>query len=176
MMPDSGWTPRVVGARLGLTTAGTVQQFFGMLTPSMASRDEDPATAFQIPVSGDAIGEDTTYALTLVECSPVATAGVASAARFPAVGSEALSARETGPLRVQLVPLVVGGKMPDLSQSALETYRKRLFAVYPDTAVEFTVDEPLTSSSTSMCSLLSSVSSRRSADKTSVDLYYYGRI
>ena len=114
------------------------------------------------------------YAVTLVECGSPAAGAAASGARFPKDGFAELSARETGPLRVHLVPLIAGDSMPDLSAANLEIYRKRLFAVYPTTAVEFTVGEPLMATGTSMCALLSSVSSRRSADKAPVDVYYYG--
>jgi hypothetical protein len=73
-----------------------------------------------------------------------------------------------------LIPLDIGSGAPDLNEDALELYRARLFAMYPVTAVELTVGEPLRSSASSMCSHLASVGSRRSADDAPVDLYYYG--
>jgi hypothetical protein len=56
----------------------------------------------------------------------------------------------------------------------LEPFKQRLEAVYPITSVEFTIGAPLTAVATSMCSLLASVTSRRSQDSPPNDVYYYG--
>jgi hypothetical protein len=174
--PGAGWTPRQVSARLDLVSpAGTApRRFFATSSPSGASSDMDPASAFRIKVPAEAIAADTTYSVTLVECTNNAQAAAASAARFPADGFAPLGAVKTGPLRIQLIPVVAGGRMPDVSEAAVETYRKRLLALYPVTKVEMEVAAPLTSSATSMCAHLSAVTARRTADNAPIDVYYYG--
>jgi hypothetical protein len=182
--PDAGWTPREVSARIELTPVeapGPDQSelFFAPLTPTRASSDDDESSTFQLLVPAESIGPDTRYAVTLVECAaattapaPGATSTPGSGARFPSTGYAPLEARETGPLKVHVVPL--GSPGPDVSEQALEVFKERLLAVYPVTEVSFTVGEPLLSSATSMCSVLASISSRRSQDSPPPDVYYYG--
>lgn len=174
--PGSGWTPREVAARIELTAAGSSapQLFFSRMTPSAASRDDAPESTFQIKVPGSALAADTQYAVSLVECARGTSAGTPQGARFPSDGFAPLEARETGLLRVHLVPISSGGAAPELPDSLLTIYRKRLLAIYPATAVELTVGEPLKSSGTSMCAHLSAITSRRSADNAPVDMYYHG--
>jgi hypothetical protein len=187
--PAAGWTPREVSARIELTRVeapGPDQSelFFAPLTPTQASTDDDESSTFQVLVPAESIGTDARYAVTLVECdaaraAPAATPGTpampgtaSTPARFPSTGYEPLEARETGPLKVHVIPL--GSPGPDVSEQALEVFKERLFAVYPITEVSFTVGEPLQSSATSMCSVLGSISSRRSQDSPAPDVYYYG--
>lgn len=178
--PDAGWMPREVSARIELTDVedpqpGQTQLYFGLLTPTGPSSDGDRDSTFNVSVPAEAIGADTRYALTLVECDSTAMAPVdpgTAAARFPTEGHEPLQARETGPLKVHIVP--VGSPGPDTSEATLRVFGDRLEALYPVTEVIFTVGDPLQASATSMCSLLASVSSRRSQDSPAADVYYYG--
>jgi hypothetical protein len=178
--PEAGWTPREVSARIELADVEAPapeqkQLFFTPLMPTGASSDADPNSTFQVVVPAEAIGTDTRYAVTVVECggAPVAPSNMpAAGARFPSTGYQPLEARETGPLKVHIVP--VGSPGPDVSDEGLKAFKERLEAVYPITEVLFTVGEPLQSSATSMCSALASVSSRRSQDSPPPDVYYYG--
>jgi hypothetical protein len=174
--PGSGWAPREVAARVELTAAGSgkSQLFFSRMTPRAASRDDAPESTFQIKVPGSALTADTQYAVSLVECATSGPAGTTQGARFPSDGFAPLEARVTGPLRVHLVPIISGGAAPELPDSLLAIYRRRLSAIYPATSVELTVGEPLTSSGSSMCAHISAVTARRSADNAPVDLYYHG--
>lgn len=174
--PGAGWSARQVSARVDLTSAASpaARRFFAKLSPSVASSDADPASAFRVKVPADAITADASYSVTLVECAASAATMPATGARFPSTGAAPLGARKTGPLRIRIIPLVSGGTMPDVSAEAVETYRKRLFAVYPVTKVEIDVGMPLASSASSMCAHLSAISARRSTDDAPVDLYYYG--
>jgi hypothetical protein len=174
--PGAGWTPRQVAARLTLTGAGASapRRFSAQLTPTKASSDAEPTSTFQIKVPADALTADTSYAVSLVECSANAAPGAGPGARFPADGFAPLEARATGVLRLHIVPLETGGALADTSEAALEIYRKRIFALYPVTKLELTVGPPLRSTASSMCSHLTAIRSRRTADNAPVDLYYYG--
>lgn len=174
--PEAGWTPRQVSARLELTdtdapTPTQKRLFFGLLTPTGPSTDADLHSTIQVYVPADAIGPSTRYAVTLVECDG-AQAGAAEAtrARFPSEGYANLGARETGPLKVHIIPI----SGTNVTEEGLKPFKERLEAVYPVTDVQFTVGQPLAASASSMCALLASVSSRRSQDQPPNDVYYYG--
>jgi hypothetical protein len=178
--PAAGWMPREVSARVELTAVeapGPDQSelFFAQRTPTKASTDADPSSTFQVMIPAESIGPDTRYAVTLVECDSAAMAASATTsmeARFPSSGYERLEARETGPLKVHVIPM--GSPGPDVSEEALKVFKERLLAVYPITEVSFTIGDPLQSTATSMCSILGSISSRRSQDSPPPDVYYYG--
>jgi hypothetical protein len=173
--PDAGWTPRQVSARIELTNVEMPdptqkKTFFGLLTPSTASSDADLKSTFQVNVPAEAIGPDTRYAVTLVECGGGATGSPATGARFPSAGFEDLAARTTGPLKVHIIPI----SGTNVTTEGLKPFKERVEAVYPITQVEFTIAAPLTATAASMCALLSSVTSRRSQDRPANDVYYYG--
>lgn len=174
--PQTGWPARQVSARVDVMGggAGAARRFFAQLTPMRASVDDAPASAFRVRVPANAMTADARYAVTLVECTAGAAPGTPASARFPSDGFAALGARKTGPLRIHLIPINAGGRMPEITAEGIEVYRKRAMAMYPVTAVEFTMGEPLTSSATSMCSHLNAIRSRRTADRAPIDLYYYG--
>jgi hypothetical protein len=172
--PDAGWTAREVEVRVELTDASSAQQqaFFAMLKPTGPSSDANLQSTFQVSAPAEAIKPDTRYAVTLLECGAAPGAGTAaSRARFPSEGFEELGARQTGPLKVHIIP-VMG---TDVSEAGLRPFKERLEAVYPITQVMFTIGPPATGSgASSMCSLLSAVQARRSADRPAADIYYYG--
>src|SRR5436190_1635164 len=85
--PEAGWAPRQVSARIELTDAtNQTKVFSALLTPTVASSDADLNSTFQVNVPADAVGADTTYAVTLVECDGAAPPGDATHARFPSQG------------------------------------------------------------------------------------------
>ncbi len=179
VVPEAGWTPREISARIELTDVEAPepdqrQLFFSTLTPMVASSNADADSTFQVMAPAELIGPETRYSVTLVECGPPPAADApAAAARFPADGHEVLGARETGPLEVHIVP-VGGGGSPDVSEVGLAAFKERLEAVFPVTEVIFTVGDPLQGTASSMCSLLGSISSRRSQDGAPAHVYYYG--
>jgi hypothetical protein len=167
-----------VSARIELTDVETPdpsqkETFFALLTPTKASSDADLSSTFQVKVPAEAIGQNTRYAATLVECDGVPTGAPpaeATRARFPSEGFEQLAARATGPLKVHIVPI----SGTNVTVEGLKPFKERLEAIYPITEVQFTIGAPLTAFADSMCSLLASVTSRRSQDLPPNDVYYYG--
>jgi hypothetical protein len=172
--PDAGWTARDVEVRVELTDAAMAQKqaFFAVLKPTGASTDANLESTFQVSAPADAIKADTRYAVTLLECgATTGTGATSSRARFPSESFEELGARPTGPLKVHIVPIAG----TDVTEAGLKPFKERLEAVYPITQVMFTIGEPATGSgASSMCSLLSAVTARRSADRPAADVYYYG--
>jgi hypothetical protein len=143
-----------------------------VLKPTAASTDANLQSTFQVSVPADAVKADSRYAVTLLECgASTGTGATASRARFPAQSFEDLGARQTGPLKVHIVPIAG----TDVTEAGLKPFKERLEAVYPITQVTFTIGQPASGSgASSMCSLLSAVSARRSADRPPADVYYYG--
>jgi hypothetical protein len=176
--PEAGWTARKVSARIELANVATPdpsqrQLFFGLLTPTAASTDANLESTFQVNVPAEAIGLATRYSVTLVECEgapPGAPVGSSTRARFPSAGFEPLAARQTGPLKIHIIPI----SGTDVTAAGLEPFKERLEAVYPITEVQFTIGAALTTYADSMCSLLASVTSRRSQDNPPSDVSYYG--
>jgi hypothetical protein len=98
--PEAGWTSRQVSARVELTDVATpapnqTKVFHAQLRPTVTSSDTDLNSTFQVNVPADAIGADTRYAVTLVECDGASPAGDATRARFPSQGFDPLAARKT---------------------------------------------------------------------------------
>ena len=173
--PEAGWTPRQVSARIELTDVAApapnqTKVFSALLRPTAASSDADLNSTFQVNVPADAIGADTRYAVTVVECDGAPPAGDATRARFPTQGFEPLAARKTGPLKINIIPI----SGTNTSVQGLEPFKQRLEAVYPITDVQFTIGAPSTATAASMCALLASVTSRRTQDRPPNDVYYYG--
>jgi hypothetical protein len=173
--PEAGWTARQVSARVELTDVATpapnqTKVFHAPLRPAAASSDADLKSTFQVNVPADAIGTDTRYAVTLVECDGAAPTGDGSRARFPSQGFDPLAARKTGPLKINVIPI----SGTNTSMQGLEPFKQRLEAVYPITNVQFTIGAPLTATAATMCALLSSVTTRRSQERPPNDVYYYG--
>ena len=116
----------------------------GIATKNRTVTDADTASAFQIAIPPDKIGEGTTYSVELVECAaaPAAT-GASTDTRFPAMGATPLMAKNTGTLRVTVIPLSSNAHMPDTSDKALQIYKDYLLAMYPVSKVEITVGKPM---------------------------------
>jgi hypothetical protein len=170
---SGGWTPRTLSARLTLTSGSGQTQLFERKPIAASSSDADLATSFQIAVPADRIQTDTRYSVEVVECG--AASGSPVAPRFPAAGDAALGARYTGPLKVRVVPVSFGGRVPDTSEPALTVYRDVLQAMYPVNSVELTVTAPLAAGATlNWASVLDQVRARRQSDAAPADVYYYG--
>ena len=114
----------------------------------------------------------------IVECTD-ATGPIETAA-FPASGDASLGTRATGVLRIQVVPISIGGLLPDTSASALAVYQDYMERMYPVTGVELTVGSSLnaptqvTADGTGWSETLDAVRDRRYQDSAPADLYYFG--
>lgn len=173
--PDTGWTPRQVSARIELASTdmpspSQKKVFFGLLTPKAASSDDNLDSTFQVKVPADAIGSDTRYSVSLVDCDAASTAAPpAVVPRFPSQGYAPLGARKTGPLKIHVVPMTG----TNITMQGLQPFKERLEAVYPITDVQFTIGNTFSATASSMCALLASVTSLRSQDAPPNDVYYY---
>jgi len=102
-------------------------------------------------------------------------ARAAAGARFPATGDTALSAVDTGTLKIKVVPLVAGGRMPDTSAAGLKIYKDYMEAMYPVDEVVFSVAAPLTvTTPVNWGRILEQLRAQRQRDMIASDEYYYG--
>jgi hypothetical protein len=174
--PAAGFVARDLSARVLVKTGAVEDQYYAKQRVTKASMDADTASAFQISVPPEKIGEGTTYSVELVECggAPAAT-GTSMDTRFPATGSTPLMARNTGTLRITVIPLSSNSHMPDTSDKALQIYKDYLLAMYPVAKVEITIGKPLdVGYPVNWNSVIEQLRTQRQADKPAADTYYYG--
>lgn len=169
------WTPRTLSARVTLRDGDDVRTFEDQKPVSAASAENDAASTFQVTLPAEHVRSSTRYAVEIEECEP-ATGGPL-VPRVPATGDHALGARHTGALEVHLVPIAVGARLPDTSESALEPYRNLLRALFPVTGVVFSVGTPITTAEpVDWSTLLDQVRAQRQSDAPRDAVYYYGMV
>ena len=172
----SGWTARELAARLTVTPAGgQAAQYYSKKTLSASSTDSDPKTTFQIFVPPNAMPGPLRYSVEVVECTT--QTGTAGQARFPADGDIDLGVKNTGGLKIKIIPIQFDSLLPDTSPSALAVYAAELAAEYPTNSISLTVGDTLTATSPiDWSGMLDQVRAKRTSDKPAADVYYYGLV
>jgi hypothetical protein len=174
----AGFTARELSARLFLDD-GTERVTLYSDAPQIfsgQSEDADRSSTFEFDVPGELIRASTRYAVELVECGEAPGQTVASP-RFPATGGAELSAVTAGGLRIHIVVLRVGDRLPDTSETALEAIRQGFLATYPIDSVEITVSEPYDlPDPTAWTSNLVSLRYLRDSESPDPGVYYYGML
>jgi hypothetical protein len=176
VMPGAGFMARDLSARVTVKNGAAEDQYFAKQRISKASTDADTASTFQIDVPREKVLEATTYSVELVECggAPAAT-GTSASTRFPAMGDTPLMARDTGTLKITVIPLMTNSRMPDTSEKSLAVYRDYLEAMYPVDKVEITVGKPLSVAyPVNWNSVIEQLRTQRQSDKPAAETYYYG--
>lgn len=177
----AGFTPRQVSARVWVQPGADAAPalYFAKSMVSASSVESDLKSTFQVQVPGSAIVLDTTYAVEVAECAPMPPAGVAVSPRFPAgTAFASLGARVTGGLKIKVIPIQANGKLPDTSDAGLAGYRAIMLAMYPITALELTVGDPmvLTQYPIDWVATLDLLRARRVTDAPADDVYYFGLV
>jgi hypothetical protein len=172
---DTGFQAREMSARLTLTNNGDSTTFFAKRMTSGASTDGDTGSTFNIFVPPESIAADTSYKVELVECNSAMATGTAHSPHFPETGDTALEARQTGIIKIVVVPVVSNNITPDTTDATLEVYRNYLMAMYPTTDVQLSVGDPIdTSVPINWSSTLDQVRRKRQTDSPESDVYYFG--
>ncbi len=177
--PDASFAPRALRGVLTLDNDGrkAVYAIDRMIT--RASTDDAADSTFSFQVDGAAITASTQISVSVLESScipPAANAG----ARVPATGAQPLNAEAIGKLRVVVVPISTGGRVPDTSAAQLAKFREELLAYYPVPDVEVTAHAPVTFSGTVASSgsgwseALMLVGRTRQTDAPPTNTYYFG--
>jgi len=153
-------------------------------TIAASSTDADPASTFTFTIDAAELGAATELSVALQEPACEAPPSTAEGARFPTSGTQALTATAIGKLRVVVVPVNVGGRLPATGETDIANLRAALLAYYPVPEVEVTVRErPLMwnralagTDSNGWSSLLEQVMRERSTDRPESDVYYFGLV
>jgi hypothetical protein len=173
----SGFTAREISARLVVVNDGTPSSYYQKKSISKNSTEADQATTFQLYVPKEQIKADTKFYVETVECGT--SSGTVASPRYPVGDTEAaLGARNTGSLKVKIIPMRVNDLVPDTSATALDVYKNYLLAMYPVSSVELSVGTEYTVSSQTLnwSNTLDALRGRRNAETPGVpaDVYYYG--
>jgi hypothetical protein len=172
----SGWVARDLSARLTLTPAGgQAVQYYSKKTICASSVDSDMKTTFQIFVPPSTMASSLNYSVEVVECTT--QSGSAGQTRFPTSGDIDLGVKNTGGLKIKVIPIQVGNLLPDTSPTALAGYADEMTAMYPINAISITVGDTMTTASpVDWEQMLTDLMSKRTKDKPAADVYYFGLV
>ncbi|HET9933855.1 MAG TPA: M66 family metalloprotease [Polyangiaceae bacterium] len=171
--PDTGFTAHAMSGRIVVDNGGTIDTYYSKVNISGASAEGSLTNTFQVTVPKDKITRTTQYYAEIAECGTMT--GTGQSARFPASGSTAVGARETGTLKIKVIPLSANSMVADTSATALNVYKAAFMAMYPITSIDITVGDTLTvSDPKDWTSMLDAVRSKRQMDQPPADVYYYG--
>jgi hypothetical protein len=172
----SGWVARDLSARLTLTPAGGQPvQYFSKKTLSASSVDSDMKTTFEVFVPPSAMTSSLTYSVEVVECTT--QSGNPGQARFPTSGDIDLGVKNTGILKIKVIPIQVGTLLPDTSPAVLAGFADEMAAMYPINAISITVGDTMTTASpVDWTQMLTDLQSKRIKDKPPSDVYYFGLV
>jgi hypothetical protein len=181
--PLDGWSTRDVVGVLTITSgSGTVTTLTDTKTIEGASSDRSTDSTINFDVDTGIIDLGATYNVSL-RTGPGQPDGPSDGARYPAGdASEAFNAQDAGEsFKIVLVPWVMNGYTPDLSDEAIEKWRSTLYAYYPVKQVELTVHDPVVStasvsatSSSSWSAILNKTLQLRASEGKGDDVFYYG--
>lgn len=177
-----GYQRRPVRGVLRLTNGATVTELVSERTIAGNSTDQDANSTFSFAVDGALLGPSTQVSAILQEpaCGATSTATPADA-RIPATGGQALNAAASGKLKVVIVPINIGGRVPPTGEKEIGAIRNMLAAYYPVPSVEVTVRAPLrwtgavaASDQRAWSNVLNAIMRQRGTDRPSSDTYYFG--
>jgi hypothetical protein len=169
----SGWTARPLSGRVFVDNGGVVDVYSSKKNVSATSQPATLDSTFQIVVPKEKITVDTKYQVELVECGT--GSGTAQSPRFPTGDAIALGARQTGTLKIKVLPLMANGMLPDTTDAALAVYKALFLAMYPIASVNITVGTTVNvPDDHDWNGILDQVAAQRRTDKPANDVYYYG--
>jgi hypothetical protein len=181
--PGPGWINREAMVRLALRSSTSVHTYYDRKVIGEASTDADLNSTFNFEVPGTAIAENLTYVVDIV--GPTSCMREPASTRLPAKSVGVLKARNSGVLKVRLVPVRYdadgSGRMPDVSPKQVAIYRDYLMSLYPVQRVDVTVRSTVGTSdrltaTAGWSELLDAIRDLRSQDRQPSDVYYYGLV
>ncbi len=188
--PRPGWTPRTVTAQLFLEGAGQRWALEDTRFITGASTEGSASSVFSFDVAAERVvpGLRVSAQLSVADGRAMA-AGGSSEARMPPDGTNVPVGVEAnpGPLRVMLVPYRyntdMSGRLPDTSEAQLERFRSLLLAMFPISAVELTLHDPLPwtrpllqSGNVDFVAMTGELRNLRRVEAAEDAVYYYGLI
>jgi hypothetical protein len=169
----SGWTGRELSGRITVDNDGVQTTYFTKKTVSATSTEATLDSTIQVNVPKDKITRTTKYFAEIVECAT--GSGTMQTPRFPASDSIALGVRQTGVLKIKVIPMTANGLSPDTGDTALGVYKALFLAMYPITSLEFSVGSNVNvSDDQDWEGMLDQIRAKRQSDAPTADIYYFG--
>ncbi len=172
--PSARFQARALSVELSFGSAGNTAPFTSTKLIRGASEHSEFGSTFNFPIDATRIVPGASYAVHLLDGE-----GGPELDRYPASDVSRLSVASAGTLHVVLVPLVVGGVMPDVSAAKIATFRARVLSMYPLSELSITTHDPVTSGiavgpSAGWDELLDSLYALRAQDAPADNVFYYG--
>ena len=175
VLPGQRFRARTLSAALEFGTTNDEAPLTSTKWIRGASEQGQFTTTFNFPIDAEHVLVGSTYSVIVRD-----GASGPELARYPATGRAALQLVSAGnTLNVVVVPIVVGGIVPDVSARLLEKFRARVLSMYPLADLTLTTHAPLQSSiavgpDSGWDQTLDALYALRAADAPSNNVYYYG--
>jgi hypothetical protein len=145
------------------------------------SADNQMESTFNIDLQLNQLKGDTVYSVTLKETSTQTFPGAVAGAQWPPSGMSPIGAQTTnGPLNLTIVPMVVNGIAPDMSETRINQYRERFHKLYPAAEINLQIRQQVSysggvsGSGSGWNSILDYLLNVRASDNPPDNTYYYG--
>lgn len=140
---DSAYTGDEITVRLTLGTE-VFEETLATVVPNTESVIDDLLTTVNFTIPGDRFQDITGYKVEFLQDAGGAS-GNNGAAQYPAADLAPLTLELTAPVRIMLIPIVYGpggDRMPDTGAEQVQSYRDKLYSLYPASTLEVVVSEP----------------------------------
>jgi hypothetical protein len=180
---DTDWSAREVVVRFVPEGGAALEN---RVTPTSDSTEAALTSTVNFDLKGDQLTPGFSYTVEIREAAPdVKGAGTSDGARWPVEGASPMGAQDTGEaLLVTIIPVKYtadgSGRLPDMSDAAIERLRSMMYNLYPTRKVEFTIAPEMAwstavqPSGSGWSSLLNAIARKRQQDAVPVNVYYYG--
>lgn len=157
------------------------QEFFEPATVGGNSQNGDLASTINFSVPASALQPGASYRVDVLQ--PVEeTSGTNTAATYPTTAEQltSLSVEKGGDLDIVLVPVEMGGRMPDTSNAQVQRYVDGFRAMYPVEQVNISVRSSISTGTTvtpggnGWSAVLNDIADLRQQDNVPSSTYYYG--
>ncbi|MEM1031396.1 MAG: M66 family metalloprotease [Myxococcota bacterium] len=168
-----------VDALARLTIGGQTFEASSVLSGTSQNGDLGSTINFDVPASAMALGAQ--YRVDILQPA-AATSGNNTDATYPAAAGDlvSLEVEKGGPLDIVLVPVEMGGRLPDTSPAQLALYEAGFRAMYPVEAFNLSVRAAVGSNATvspngsGWGAVLDGIADLRVNDGVPASTYYYG--
>jgi hypothetical protein len=173
--PAADFRARNLSVDLDFASGGVPLALSSQKLIRTASEHGEFASTFNFPIDGQHVLADASYSVTLRD-GP----GGSVLARYPASADSALEAQTAGDaLHVVVVPMVVGGVMPDVSPGTLARFRARVLSMYPLANFQISARAAISSAialgpDQGWDDALDALYAQRASDAPAANVFYYG--
>lgn len=145
------------------------------------SADNQMESTLNLDLQLGQLKADTVYSVTLKEVASQTFPGAVAGAQWPPSGMSPVGALSTnGPLNLTIVPMVVNGIAPDMSESRVNAYRERFHKLYPAAEINLQIRQQVSysgsvsGSGSGWNSILDYLLNIRQSDNPPNNAFYYG--